>query len=169
MTKLRWLNSYLFSRQSGVCKGMECVSKRIDCVCPSARGFKTDIQTVILFTTPSPFSESLYMVMEDISCHFPLMKLIIYAEESKFLEETRDMTVALIRHVLLLLIKYFPSLHIKHSNIFFHLVFFPLSITVRLFCLSFSSCSLAHYGLWVGWTCSTSGILPLQISLIIPY
>lgn len=60
--------------------------------------------TFVLFTTSSPLSESLHMVMEDISCPYSLMKLMVYAEESKFLEETPDMTAALIRHVLLLLI-----------------------------------------------------------------
>lgn len=90
-------------------------------VCPSARGHKTDIQLVVLFTTPSSLSESLHMVMEDISCPFPLMKLSVYAEESKFLEETSDMTVALIRHVRLLLMMSFPSLRIKQTLVGFFL------------------------------------------------
>lgn len=93
-------------------------------VCPSARGHKTDIQPVVLFTTTSFLSESLHMVMEDISCPFPLMKLFIYAEESKFLEEVLDMTVALICHVLLLLIRSFTSLHIKQTLVYLITLFF---------------------------------------------
>lgn len=95
-------------------------------VCPRARGHKLDIQPVVLFTTPSSLSESLHMVMEDISCPLPLMKLFVYAEESKFLKETLDLTVALIRHVLLLLIISFPSSHIKQTLcVLYHLFFFP--------------------------------------------
>lgn len=93
-------------------------------VSSSARGHKTDIQPVVLFTTRSPLSESLCMVIEDISCPFLLMKLIIYAEESKFLEETLDMTVALICHVLLLLIMSFASSHMKQTLVYFLTFFF---------------------------------------------
>lgn len=113
----------------------------------SVRGHKTVIQPVILFTTRLPLSKSLRIVIENISCPFLLMKLIIYAEESKFLEETLDMTVALICHVLLLLIMSFASSHIKQNLVYFFTFFFSLSLTVGLFYLTCSSCSVAHYGL----------------------
>lgn len=169
MTALRWLNSCLSSQQPGVCKGKECVPVCIDCVCPNARGHKTDIQPVILFTTPSLLSESLHMVMEDIPMSF-------FSNEAHRIcwgvkvpggdmghDGGLDMSWAVPSHNVFSFIAYKAVF-----CVFFHLVFF-LSVTVGLFCLTCSSCSLAHYELWVGWTCSTSGILPLQISLIIPY
>lgn len=82
---------------------------------------------------PHPL-ESFHIVMEDISCPFPLIKLLVYAEELTFLEEILSMTVALICHVLLLLVMSFFSLHIKQPLVYFFTFFFLRRLTAGLFC-----------------------------------